>query len=359
MPQLLPTSLYSIAAVSKLTGLSCHTLRVWERRYGFPEPLRSASGHRRYGHDEVALLRALSSSVRSGRPIRDALREVRGEGHPRRGEPDLVEPLADVAQGHEAPSTALLDSLQATDLALVEPEYARSAASLSAEALATLLLEPALVEAGERLFRGEWSLCQERHASNFLLRKLTVLLDAAKMANPEPKGCVLVGCARGDRHEGGPLIVGLALETAGWRSIHLGADLPVSEYQAAINYWRPDAVAVSFVLSRNIRRRFEELSRLRGAAVYLGGRSIVNYQSLATRFGLVPLPGRAFAAVATMIERLEERRDAEVANDNTPPEGEVLPVGPAVIAKQGSFEPPSETVVERAGPGVADGPARR
>src|SRR5262245_673443 len=36
---------YTIAAVSKLTGVSCHTLRVWERRYGFPEPHRSASGH--------------------------------------------------------------------------------------------------------------------------------------------------------------------------------------------------------------------------------------------------------------------------------------------------------------------------
>ena len=33
-----PQPRYSIAAVSKLTGISCHTLRVWERRYGFPVP---------------------------------------------------------------------------------------------------------------------------------------------------------------------------------------------------------------------------------------------------------------------------------------------------------------------------------
>ena len=47
---------YSIAAVSKLTGVSCHALRVWERRYGFPVPHRSASGHRRYSRDQVRLL---------------------------------------------------------------------------------------------------------------------------------------------------------------------------------------------------------------------------------------------------------------------------------------------------------------
>ena len=35
---------YSIAAVSKLTGVSCHALRVWERRYGFPVPQRSPRG---------------------------------------------------------------------------------------------------------------------------------------------------------------------------------------------------------------------------------------------------------------------------------------------------------------------------
>src|SRR5271168_4724194 len=33
---------YSIAAVSKLAGVSCHALRVWERRYGFPVPERSS-----------------------------------------------------------------------------------------------------------------------------------------------------------------------------------------------------------------------------------------------------------------------------------------------------------------------------
>src|SRR3954454_12646166 len=33
-------AVYSIAAVSKLTGASCHALRVWERRYGFPVPHR-------------------------------------------------------------------------------------------------------------------------------------------------------------------------------------------------------------------------------------------------------------------------------------------------------------------------------
>ena len=55
---------YTIAAVSKLTGISCHALRVWERRYGFPAPRRSASGHRRYGREQVRILRRISELSR-------------------------------------------------------------------------------------------------------------------------------------------------------------------------------------------------------------------------------------------------------------------------------------------------------
>ena len=52
---------YAIAAVSRLSGISCHTLRVWERRYGFPVPVRSPSGHRRYDRDQVQTLCRLAT----------------------------------------------------------------------------------------------------------------------------------------------------------------------------------------------------------------------------------------------------------------------------------------------------------
>ena len=69
-PDSLPQPQYSIAAVSKLSGISCHTLRVWERRYGFPVPFRSPAGHRRYDRTQVQTLCHLSQLARaSGQPI--------------------------------------------------------------------------------------------------------------------------------------------------------------------------------------------------------------------------------------------------------------------------------------------------
>ena len=46
----------SISAVERDTGLSKDTLRVWERRYGFPTPERDAVGERAYSLDQVEKL---------------------------------------------------------------------------------------------------------------------------------------------------------------------------------------------------------------------------------------------------------------------------------------------------------------
>lgn len=40
-----------------LLGVSASTLRTWERRYGFPRPLRSEGGHRQYDRGEIEALR--------------------------------------------------------------------------------------------------------------------------------------------------------------------------------------------------------------------------------------------------------------------------------------------------------------
>jgi len=49
----------SISAVERDTGLSKDTLRVWERRYGFPSPMRDAFGERIYPLEQVDRLRAI------------------------------------------------------------------------------------------------------------------------------------------------------------------------------------------------------------------------------------------------------------------------------------------------------------
>ena len=53
------------------------TLRMWERRYGFPSPARLPSGHRRYSEAEVALVRRVASERSAGLSLTAAIERVK------------------------------------------------------------------------------------------------------------------------------------------------------------------------------------------------------------------------------------------------------------------------------------------
>ena len=60
---------YRVGMVSKMTGLSTHTLRMWEKRYAAVLPKRTEAGGRLYTDDDVERLRLLHNLVQSGHSI--------------------------------------------------------------------------------------------------------------------------------------------------------------------------------------------------------------------------------------------------------------------------------------------------
>src|SRR6478735_9507908 len=55
-----------IGAIAHEIGLTKDTLRVWERRYGFPQPSRSAGGERLYPQEQVTKLRLVKRLLDAG-----------------------------------------------------------------------------------------------------------------------------------------------------------------------------------------------------------------------------------------------------------------------------------------------------
>jgi hypothetical protein len=58
---------------AELTGVARERLRTWERRHGFPEPVRSHGGARRYAVDDVARVVAVRRAVEAGTPVTAAV----------------------------------------------------------------------------------------------------------------------------------------------------------------------------------------------------------------------------------------------------------------------------------------------
>jgi len=69
-----------IGEVVQRTGVAEATLRMWERRYGFPAPERLASGHRRYSEREVELIRAVAAKRAAGLALPVAIKQAQDEG---------------------------------------------------------------------------------------------------------------------------------------------------------------------------------------------------------------------------------------------------------------------------------------
>jgi DNA-binding transcriptional MerR regulator len=60
---------FEISAVARLTGISPHVLRVWERRYGVVQPNRSKNQRRKYSQADTQRLSLLKTLVDNGHSI--------------------------------------------------------------------------------------------------------------------------------------------------------------------------------------------------------------------------------------------------------------------------------------------------
>jgi DICT domain-containing protein len=68
----------SIGDLAARTGLTPAVLRMWETRYGFPQPQRLESGHRRYADSDVAVVEAILRRREAGVRLEVAVAEAAG-----------------------------------------------------------------------------------------------------------------------------------------------------------------------------------------------------------------------------------------------------------------------------------------
>ena len=70
---------HGIGEVVERTGVAEATLRMWERRYGFPSPERLDSGHRRYSARDIDLIRTVAARRAAGLSLPAAIEQTRAE----------------------------------------------------------------------------------------------------------------------------------------------------------------------------------------------------------------------------------------------------------------------------------------
>ncbi len=231
---------YSIRVASRLSGVSSDTLRMWERRYGFPKPVRNESQVRVYTDADIERLvliaRALKAGFRSGEVIHRGSEELQ----------TLLKSSAKAELGSDR-STPTLDSLLVSllrdDAEGLRDELRRSAVLLGPKQFLIDVAAPLIEQIGVAWAAGRLAVRHEHLATEVLSSKLRSLLSAYDDCASGP--VVLLATLPGEQHGLGLEMVALSLALSGVTPRLLGVNTPPEQLAEAAQAFAADVVGVS------------------------------------------------------------------------------------------------------------------
>lgn len=233
---------YRVGMVSRMTGLSTHTLRMWEKRYAAVVPKRTPAGGRLYTDRDVERLRLLHKLVDAGHSIGGIAKLPDG---------DLRRMAAASSTPIETPTEHHLPELRARVMSAIESLHVQDAEELlSRAALGTEpsdflrgVVAPLLTEVGDRWERGDLRIAHE-HACSTVMRGLLFSLMRLYPSGDSRRRAVIATPAHED-HELGALMVSMLAAMHGWSVLYLGPNLPASEIAYAVIDTKSDLLMLS------------------------------------------------------------------------------------------------------------------
>lgn len=250
----------SIAAVERDTGLSKDTLRVWERRYGFPVPLRDSFGERAYPPQQLEKLRIVKRLLDVGhRPGRIVAQSI-----------DALNQLS-----HAAPATtehavaqtgvdllSYMQLIQLPDVDNLHRALNQAAMQMGLAAFVCNVVAPLNVLVGDAWARGQLEVYEEHLYTQSIQ---AVLHDVMRSSNPtadaEPR--VLLTTFPHETHALGLLMAQAMMRLNGCFCVSLGTQTPVVDIVNAAAAHDTDIVALSFTASLKTKDVAHGLTELR------------------------------------------------------------------------------------------------
>jgi methanogenic corrinoid protein MtbC1 len=251
----------SIAAVERDTGIGKDTLRVWERRYGFPTPGRDANDERTYPMVQVEKLRVIKRLMDQGhRPGRIVAQSMDALQHLSRGEAILQ---SSQSAGPECQDlTAYITLLQAQDQEGIRRELLNVLTQEGLQKFVTDWVAPLTALVGEAWARGDLAV----HEEHLYTECVSNLMRQAIAAIPRPDNggepVVLLTTFPQEAHGLGLLMAESLLTLQGCRCVSLGTQTPVRDIAQAAIAHRADVVALSFSLNMNPNHVVDGLAEL-------------------------------------------------------------------------------------------------
>lgn len=264
--------LLPINAVERETGVTKELLRMWERRYGFPEPARDAHGDRVYSRAQVDKLRLLRRLIdhgfRPGKIIQldhaSLASLLQGQG---RADEELPPELA----------RELVSVLKSNNLSRIRDYLGHQMIKAGLQRFILDFLRHANVIVGDAWMRGELAVHEEHLFTEQVQELIRQAVSGLRPAGNPPR--ILLTTPPDEAHGLGLLMVEALLRLDDIDATCFGTQLPAREAAQAALKHRMQIVALSFSASFPTTRAIEYLEELRfrlppNITIWAGGNSL-------------------------------------------------------------------------------------
>lgn len=252
------TATFGIGAVERELGLSKDTLRIWERRYGFPVPLRDTFGERVYAADQVDKLRVvkrlMDQGMRPGKLMHYSLAELCGlrETH-----------ASATGQPVSAECAALVELVRAHRIEELRGALGQQLLRLGLARFVIEIVAPLNHAVGEAWVGGNLEIFEEHLYTESIKIVLRSAIASVPRGRVSPR--VLLTTFPREEHGLGLLMAEAVLALEGAHCVSLGVQTPVGEIVRAAVSQQADIVALSFSAAYAAGQLLDGLAGLRTA----------------------------------------------------------------------------------------------
>ncbi len=292
---------YSIRVTSRLTAIELDTLRMWERRYGFPRPMRTSGGSRVYTEADVEALKLIRRAIEQGyRPG-----EIVGKPAEELAQLIRVTSQAPARTASATPTIAsLLAILLRDDLGALQAELRQATVVLGPKRFLVEVAHPLSVRVGDLWAEGKLEVRHEHVLSECLSAQLRVLMSAYEGRPESPR--VLLSTLPNERHGLGLEMIQVYLAVSQVTPILLGVDTPPEQIVRAVRGHEADALGVLVThasdlgaTSKHLRWMLRELPRRVG--IWIGGAGGRDLELRDDSLRIVSTWAELDAAIATLV----------------------------------------------------------
>jgi MerR family transcriptional regulator, light-induced transcriptional regulator len=264
----------SIAAVERDTGLSKDTLRVWERRYGFPTPERDPFGERAYTLEQIEKLRVirrlLDSGHRPGRIVSLDITTLLSIGE------SLSPTPLRIGSATAVDLRAYMDLIKGHDVDGLRRALGQASMRLGVAGLVCDVIAPLNVMVGDAWIRGMLEVFEEHMYTESVHIALRSAIANTPLAPATARPRVLLTTLPQEPHGLGLLMAEAMLSLEGCYCLSLGTQTPILDIVLAATAHKIEVVALSFTANQNPNHVINGLEELRqklspSVDVWVGG----------------------------------------------------------------------------------------